>query len=1244
MTNSTMLVFDRKTKDDREYWLKKLGGAAPTSYVPTDFARPANYSGESDSIEIALEGELFLKLRQLTGGKPFLAYTALMAALKACLHKYSGETSIAVGSPARGESEATNALACMDQIDPRRSFRELLMQVRQTLLDAYKRQSYPYARLVRDLNLDHVENRFPLFDIALSLSDIHGPLPRLRNDVSIRLTMGERGLKGYAAFSPGLYRRETIERLSRHFLQLLRQGLEDPNLAIAKLQMADSSERRRVLEEWAGPRLDYRREASLASLFEEQARQSPQATAATFAPMGLEAEELTYDQLNRKANRLAAHLRACGVGPGARVALLLERSLDLPTAILGVLKAGAAYMPIDPSYPAQRVSFMLDDCQASALITHRGLELPTLEADLPAVRIDSDWEAISARPEDDPTDQADGHDPACLIYTSGSTGQPKGALIEHRNIHSLVIALEDRFYKRIPGRLNVALLAPYVFDASIQQIFAALLRGHALHIAPEEARYDGRLLIEFMDRFRIDLSDGTPAHLSLLCQALNETAPPATLKQLLIGGEAMPPGLAADFLGRFKQKAPLLTNIYGTAECCVDSLSFDVAAENAASSERIPLGRPLANERVHVLDAHGNPQPIGVAGEICISGDGVSRGYLNRPSLDARKFVESPFEERVRMYRTGDLGRWLPQGDIEFLGRVDDQVKIRGFRVELGEIENVLKTYKVETQARADRPDEFSKVAAFKDPVRCVNCLLTSAYPGIRFNQEGLCNTCSEFQHYRGKALSYFKSPQDFDQLMSQAGKSKRSDYDVLLLFSGGKDSSYVLYRLVDMGFKVLAYTFDNGFISPSAFENIRRITDKLGVESIVSSLSNMDEVFVESLNNDHTVCSGCFKALTTISTQMAAERGINVIVTGLSRGQIFETKLEGLYRQGVFDVAEIEEQLQLFRRVYHSNNDALAKLIDIDLTAAPFEEMHFVDFFRYDDTPVHRIRDYLKERDEYWRQPRDTGFCSSNCMINDVGICVHSRDQGYHNYEAPISWDVRLGLTERQEGLEEVRPDINFNKVEKMLGKIGFFAKRIKDAAAVVKETAQGDKHLAAYYVSNQKIAESELKDWLSSRLPDFMVPTHLRRLESLPLTPNGKVDRQDLAGLELDRADSEIEFIAPSNPVEQRVAEIWLQVLGCEQIGIHDNFFDAGGHSLLMAQVHGKLKEAFGIDIPVIELFGFPTIKLLAEYLDEQGRLQAEQAERSELEAATGLAEAQRSAISRQKELMRQLRNADE
>lgn len=966
-----------------------------------------------------------------------------------------------------------------------------------------------------------------------------------------------------------------------HFMALLHGVLADPDQPVAAVDVVGADERR-LLEGHVGTTAQPV-EGTAVDLFNAQARKHGDALAIAAA-----GEELTYRQLDEWSGRIANRLRRLGVGPDTVVGLCTRRTVDMIVGILGIQKAGGAYLPLDPDDPPDRRRLMLDASRAISVLAHGSTSDLVDGLGLPVVRVD-DRADMASEPADVPDTGLQPHHLAYVLFTSGSTGDPKAIMVEHRNLVALVGGLRERVYDNHPGGLRVALVAPFVFDPSVQQIFGALGQGHSLHVVPESDRVDGERLHEFLAARQIDVSDGTPAHLRLLLDGSDRDLRELNVRHFIIGGEVMPQALIRRFLEAFDGEAPSVTNAYGPAECCVDCVAWRVDAERLADYSTVPIGTPLPGERAYVLDGHDRPAPFGVVGELCLGGAGVGRGYLDDRELTAARFGADPFVPDGRLYRTGDLARRTIDGMLEFVGRLDDQVKVRGHRIEVGEIEAALKRYRV---TRTELP--LTGLQRAVEPARCVRCVLTDHHPGVVLDDAGVCSVCLEFDRVAPEISAYFGTVDDFASLVADAGRNRDGDYDCLLLYSGGKDSSYVLHRLVDLDLRVLAFTFDNGHISKEAFRNIERQTDLLGVDSIVGDTVYMDEIFLESLNDDGTVCSGCFRALTALSTKLAHERNINVVVTGLSRGQIFDTKLGGLIREGFRDPTEIEAKLRVFRKGYHSRRDRTEALLDVDLGAVDLDTMYFEDFFRYDSATTEDVRSYLRERDPYWAQPADTGFCSSNCRMNDVGIAVHTATQGYHNYEAPLSWDIRLGVADRAGVLDEVGPIRSVRYVSRVLDQIGYHTREVRDAAVVVEEGPEGGRQLVAYYVASQPLTVPELRAHLSRSLPDYMIPARFLQVETIPLTANGKVDRDALRP-DTHRPDLGAAPVAPTTPAERTLAQIWADVLGVAEVGIHDGFFELGGDSINAIQIVSRARSD-GLAVTASQLFDTLTVASLA------------------------------------------------
>jgi amino acid adenylation domain-containing protein len=701
------------------YWLGKLAGHPRPAGPRADHRRPEHRAERSATVDFEIDGELLDQLARLTGGEPFLEHAALAAALTACLHRYTQASPVVIGCPAilseGAPGEAANAVPLVNEIDAQASFRQLLLRVRQNLLEALEHQGLPFAQLVVDLGLPAPANRCPLFDLALVHRGLHGALPEVANDITLTFERGAGRLRGTAAFSPLLYEPATVERLGQHLLRLLRGGLADPNKPLAELAMLSDEERRRLLIEWNDTARDYPRHLCVHELFEAIVETAPDRAAVVDGGL-----RLTYGEVDRRANQLAHHLQAIGVGANAPVGICLDRSPELVISVLAVLKAGGAYVPYDPTYPRERVAVMFEDVRLKALLTRQGLLDRLPERKPRVVCVDQDAAAIAKRPTSLPPRLSGPSDLCYIIFTSGSTGRPKAAAVYHRGWTNLLCWFgRDFAISRADKNLVMSSIS---FDITQRSMAMPLTRGGELHLVPDG--YDPELLLRTLRDSEITLLNCAPSTFYPLVEGpeAGRYTSLRSLRCLFLGGEA----ISASRLTRWATSPGCTTeiaNVYGVAECSDVSAFHRLRDFERYSRTSVPIGKPTDNSRVYLLDEGLRLVPIGVGGEICLAGDGVGRGYANDAALTARKFVDDPFaaEPGARLYRTGDIGRYLPDGTLEFLGRIDHQVKIRGQRIELGEIETQLRAHAGIKEAVAVATGSASgeiRLTAYYVPVR----------------------------------------------------------------------------------------------------------------------------------------------------------------------------------------------------------------------------------------------------------------------------------------------------------------------------------------------------------------------------------------------------------------------------------------------------------------------------------------------------------------------------------------------
>ena len=944
----------------------------------------------------------------------------------------------------------------------------------------------------------------------------------------------------------------------------------------------------------------YPSDASVVDLVQAQVGRTPEDVAIQFADAAL-----TYRELSDRASQMAAHLRAAGIGPGDLVALCMEHSIEVVCAILGILKTGAAYVPIDPTAPQERVAHMLGELQETragtlpVLVTQARLT-GTLPRDAARVMtLDADFDTIRGYPVTGVWPAIAPHDLAYVIYTSGSTGTPKGVMIEHRSLVNYVW-WANRSYCR-GERLAWALFSSLAFDLTVTSIFTPLISGGRIVVYREDPAMQGLAVLKVVEEGGVDIVKLTPAHLAMIKDMnLGATA----IRSLILGGEDLKTDLARDITHRFGRPVDIY-NEYGPTEATVGCMihRYDLEKDCAPS---VPIGKPAANVGIYVLDERRRPVAPGVIGEMYVAGDGLARGYLGRPALTAERFVTMDDPRRPgpaersraatgaawRVYKTGDLARWTTDGRLEFLGRADRQVKIAGARIELGEIEARLLEHPAVRECVVETVNPLALRAA-QQVHHCTRCGLASNVPGTSYDADGVCSVCRGYDAYADKARSYFKTASEFQNVVAAMKAARTGAYDCLVLLSGGKDSTYMLYQLCHIGLHPLVFTLDNGFISDAAKTNIRRVVQALDVELLVGTTPHMNEIFVDSLKRFANVCNGCFKTIYTLATNLAHERGIRFIVTGLSRGQFFETRLtEEVFQRTDFSIDKLDALVLEARKAYHRRTDAVSSNLEVDIFRDDevFRDIQFVDFYRYWSAPLADMYAFLQAHTP-WVRPPDTGR-STNCLINNLGIYVHKKQRGFHNYALPYSWDVRLGQKTRDEATAELDDDIDEGRVRQIMAQIGY--------TEPPERTELGVPRLAAYYVSETAVSAAELRAYLAQWLPDYMVPASFVRLDKLPLTANGKVDRPALPPPGSEKTEPTPQPVGPRTETEKALAAIWSELLYVERIGIHDDFFDLGGQSLVAIRAVSRIRDVFEVDLPLRNLFEHPTVAGLAEVID--------------------------------------------
>jgi len=688
------------------YWEERLEGA-PELRLPTDRPRPALLTFSGARLAFTFPVGLRKALVDLSRRENVTLFMTLLTAFQVLLYRYSGQEDIVVGTPIANRDRAeiegligffANTLVLRTDLSSTDvgvpTFREALGRVREVCLGAYANQHLPFEKLVEELRPQRDPSRNPLFQVTFALQNapraamemvglIVTPWAlaqqRVRFDMECHLREEEEAIQGVLIYNTNLFDGATMERMARHYLNLLQGVVSDPQQRISELPLFGDAERRQLLVEWNKTETDYPRDTCVHQLFEAQAAQSPGAIAVVFGD-----RRLGYGELNRRANQLARYLRKEGVGPETLVGICMERSPELVTAMLAVLKAGGAYVPLDPSYPRERLAVMLEDARVPVLLTQEALLARLPVQDGQEICLDRDWQAIARERDDNLSTEVRADNLAYVMYTSGSTGIPKGICIVHRAVCRLVL---NTNYIDLTPEDRVAQASNASFDAATFEIWGALLHGARLVGVAREVILSPHELAAQIRQQQISVLFLTTA----LFNQLASEAPSAfgPLRHLLFGGEACDPQKVRQVL--MHDPPERLVHVYGPTESTTFA-TWRLVREVSEEATTVPIGRPISNSTAYVLDAHLQPAPIGAPGELYLGGDGLARGYLNNPALTAERFVASPFggEKAGRLYRTGDRARYLPDGNIEFLGRIDDQAKIRGYRVEPKDVEVAL--------------------------------------------------------------------------------------------------------------------------------------------------------------------------------------------------------------------------------------------------------------------------------------------------------------------------------------------------------------------------------------------------------------------------------------------------------------------------------------------------------------------------------------------------------------------------
>jgi amino acid adenylation domain-containing protein/FkbM family methyltransferase len=1159
------------------YWKRQLTGSPPLLQLPTDRPRPHLQTSRGAKQTLQLSRTLIEALKPLLHREGATLFMAMLAVFQVLLHRYSGQDDIVVGSPIAGRGRKqiepligffVNMLVLRSDLSGDPSFLELLKRVREMTLEAYDHQDLPFEKLVEELQPERRLSQAPLFQVSLAFQNTEIQILQLSGvtiepieidtgtaklDLLLSIVQQDGGLRLRAEFNKDLFDEDTIIRLLGHFQVLVEEVIKNPARRVSALPMMSGSERAQlVLERSTWPAVG---ESCLHHLFEQQVVRTPDATAVRH-----EEQTLTYWQLDQRSNQVANYLVSQGIGPECPVALLTDRSPEMLVGLLGILKAGGAFVPLDPSFPLHRLAFMLKDSQARLLLTQEafrsvisdmGNSVPTHRADksrvtlqnsLPVLCLDTGSQSLAAQPAENPCAPVLPEHLAYVIYTSGSTGEPKGVAIEHRQITRYVQGICERL--ELPEATQFALVSTIAADLGYTAVFPSLSTGGCLHLISREQSVDSALLAGYFTRHPIDCLKIVPSHLAALLASPN----PRQLlpkQRLILGGEAS----RSEWIDALQSLAPdcQVFNHYGPTETTVGVISGRLTKTlQYSSSGTAPLGRPLGDARIYILDREKQPVPVGVIGELHVGGRCVARGYWNRPQLSAEKFTPNPFDSSpgARLYNTGDRARYLPDGTVEFLGRTDQQIKLRGFRVELGEIEASLNRHpgvrEAAVVAREDTPGDLRLAAYVVPRLRSATALAGHT-------------TCSLPNNLLVAHLNHNETDYLYKEIFELQAYLRHgitlNDGDCV--FDVGANIGLFTLFVHQICHSPSVFAFEpNPVVSKILQANVE--ANNLDVQIFSCGLSSHDTTAPLTFFEGFSLFSG-------FHTDAEAEKSV------------VKTFMRNQYKQGQQGMEILLEQADDLLREKFASRSFLVPVRTLSSIMAE-KGISRIDLLKINaEKSEWEILQGIAEKD--WPKIRqlvlEVDLDESLQSILDV--------LERHGFEAVVEQDELLAGTPLRY-VYAVRP----SQVNRLIEK---------------QESGAHRRPLPSWNDNN--LSASTLREFLGERLPEAMIPSAFVLLDALPLTSNGKVDRKSLPPPGLGSLDSKKGYVAPGNRVEQVVASIWAEVLKLERVSIVDNFFEIGGHSLSATQVASRIRNTFSIDMPLRWLFEAPTIKRLSEVM---------------------------------------------
>lgn len=1256
------------------YWEGQLKNLSVIK-LPEDFQRPAKLSRKGHTLYFDLGKEISDELLAYSRAQDVTLFMTMLAVFKVLLYKYTGKTDIHVGTGIANRTQLeteeligffVNAVVIRSALDEYLSFDELVKQIKQTTLDAYENQDVPFEKVVERIEQNRDLSKDPLFQIlfvvqntpgskALKLDGLQAQAITPANltskfDLFFDIHESEAGLLLAIEYSTDLFAESTIIRLQTHYRTLLTQAIRQSGESIAQIAMVDQMATDMVVHGFNNTAHPYPAEKSVKQLFEECVLQYPHHIALSF-----EDAHYSYEVLNKRANQWAHVLLQKEFGIGSNIGICIDRSPEFIVAVIAVLKIGATYVPIDPSYPDERIAFMVEDTAMQVVLSEKDHAHLFYKKAVPCLLVADFYDIDGSIPVENPTGTVLPDTPAYIMYTSGSTGKPKGVLVHQQPIVRLIF---NRVFDFLGTSTVTYQYAPATFDASTFEIWSALLTGGRLAISTPEQKSLEALGNDFANQSvnTLWLSAG-------LFHTAVDTCPEifTGIKYLLAGGDSIDPFKVKKLLTKFPDM--VFFNGYGPTECTTFTCIHRIDAAEHVLLHKNCIGKPIDNTQVYILDKKGNLLPVGATGELHIGGDGLALGYLNQPQLSSQRFITNPLDNPLspRLYKTGDIARWLPDGTIEYLGRQDEQIKLRGYRIELGEIEAVLNqieavaanavVVKVNEQQEKQLlgyfvPDWFylknKEAVLYEEHIKNWTHIYQKEYAeGSEFDVD--FNTAGWINSFTGTAIpeSHMREwlqdigdfilrckPQSVLEIGCGTGLIYYKIAPHIERYIGTDLSAVSIKQLEDYVRENIADFPDTKFMVGAALETPIAETDKVDtiiINSVVQYFPGpkyLEDVLllcIDQLKENGKIILGDVR-----DNRLQAGFKGRLLTQSLPRTYSFDSFLWNLEQDIIRD-----NELCIapdFFLAFQKRNPAITH-VELELKQGVCENEMML--YRYNVIlHVHAPTLPIKTPNWVdWHQGEALQLMEEAMQngISELAISHFPNPRLYKEYCITNSVkENRLTTLEEVIRLTELENNM-FKDAQAFLTKLGekgyhtrylmgsdpFAMQVIAEKAPLndcIKNVGFEETHdfleTTNYplFETASALLQKQIKQTLNDRLPAYMVPERFVALRKLPLTANGKTDRAYLRLLKL-KTNTTGKDGTPENELQKVLITIWEELLMTDKIGIYDNFFELGGHSLLATRVVSAIQKQMDIALPIKAMFEFKTIKLLSEYIELLG-----------------------------------------